>query len=509
MTPPQLADAAFQAMGGEKLAVVRTLSLDASLQQWDPGESESVDDPLKPDWGKATLHLVRDLQRGSIHTEWARPKASPGLRMYSETYSADGGYVTGLDENGGVTRRAITVGGQSMHTMSGVRLTTLLREQERNSVIQEMHAHPDRISEYPAQTLAGKTYPAVQFRGDYGSFIVLFDPATHLPAVIRTRDFDQYYGDSNYDEALSDWRDTAGIKMPYHSLYTLNGVKIFDVTVSGYSINPTLGADAFPIPAALQGKAAKPADIGKVPYQWVIRRLANGFYLDTDSVYSDQGDTLKLTDIGPNITMATGATHNTLIVATDKYLVAFEAPIDDGLTQWVIKAAAEKYPGKPFRYVVLTHHHIDHTGGVRAFAATGAAIVVGKGDGAFWRRVLSAPHGLDPYPVKLSGAPKVIEVNGKWSVKDGGREIDAFALENPHAQSYLIPYIPDAKLGFVTDIWSPGRGTVTTADASMVALVRGVEKFGIKPERFAGGHGFVDNYSVLTGVVAKTQASAR
>lgn len=506
-TPQMLADAAYQAMGGDRLAAVRTLSFDATLQQWDPGESETVSDPLKPDWGKATLHEVRDLQRGLIHTEWARPKASPGLRMYSETYSGDGGYVVGIDENGGVTKRAITANGQSMHTMSSVRLATQLREQERNTVIGEMHAHPDRVSEYASQKIGAKTYPAVQYRGEHGTFIVLFDPATHLPAVVRTRDFDQYYGDANYDQALSDWRETGGVKLPYHALYTLNGVKIFDATVNSYSVNPSLAADAFPIPAALRGKAEPPAAMAKVPYQWVIRRLANGFYLDTDAVYSDAGDTLKLTDIGPNLTMATGATHNTLIVATDKYLVAFEAPIDDGLSQWVIKAAAEKYPGKPFRYVVLTHHHIDHTGGVRAYAAQGATIVVGKGNGAFFRKVLSAPHGLDPYPVELKGAPKVIEVDGKWSINDAGREIDAYLLPNPHATPYLIGYIPDAKLGFVTDIWSPGRGTVTQADPAMVALVRGVEKIGIQPERFAGGHGFVDNYSVLTNVVAKTAAA--
>jgi len=505
-SPQALADAAYRAMGGDKLAALKTLSLDETLQQWDPGESESVNDPLKPDWGKATLRETWDLSRGLVHTEWTRPKASPGLRTYSETITPDAGYVTGIDGNGAVTRRAIVVGGQSQHTMSGVRLTTTLREQERHWVVKGMHEHPDRVTDYPAQTVGGKKYPAVQYRGDWATFIVMFDPATHLPAVVRTGDFDQYDGDSNYDEALSDWRDTGGVKLPHRELYTLNGVKIFDVAVSGYVVNPSLPADPFPIPPALQGKAAKPAALGKVPYQWVIRRLANGFYLDSDAVYSDEGDTLKLTDIAPNISMAVGASHNTLIVATDRYLVAFEAPIDDGLSQWVIKAAAEKYPGKPFRYVVLTHHHIDHTGGVRAYAAEGATIVVGKGNGAFYRKVLSAPNWLDPYPVKLSGAPKVIEVNGKWSINDAGREIDAYSLKTPHATNYIVPYVPDAKLGLVTDIWSPGRPLPMTADAAMISVVKGVDKIGIKPERFAGGHGFVDNYSVLVQLVQKTEA---
>ena len=36
--------------------------------------------------------------------------------------------------------------------------------------------------------------------------------------------------------------------------------------------------------------------------------------------------------------------------------------------------------GRGFRYVVITHHHIDHSGGVRAYAAEGATVVVGKGE---------------------------------------------------------------------------------------------------------------------------------
>jgi hypothetical protein len=76
---------------------------------------------------------------------------------------------------------------------------------------------------------------------------------------------------------------------------------------------------------------------------------------------------------------------------------------------------------------------------------------VGKGDGDFYRKVLSAPETLNPYGTKQV-PPKVEEVDGKWSVTEGGRTIEAYSLENPHATGYIIPYIPDAKFGFVTHL---------------------------------------------------------
>ena len=87
--------------------------------------------------------------------------------------------------------------------------------------------------------------------------------------------------------------------------------------------------------------------------------------------------------------------------------MVFDAPGYDGLSNWIINAARRKYPGKPFSYVVLTHHHLDHTGGIRAYAAQAAAIGVGKGDGDYFRKVVTAPQTLNRYGVKTM-TPRVI-----------------------------------------------------------------------------------------------------
>jgi hypothetical protein len=97
-----------------------------------------------------------------------------------------------------------------------VRLTAELRELERNNVVSEMHANPGRVSDYPAQTVDGKSYPAVEYRGNYGTFIVLFDPATDLPAVVRTRDFDVIEGDSNIVRLARSRRRREGAVPPGH-----------------------------------------------------------------------------------------------------------------------------------------------------------------------------------------------------------------------------------------------------------------------------------------------------
>jgi glyoxylase-like metal-dependent hydrolase (beta-lactamase superfamily II) len=480
------------------------------MKQWDPGGSESVADPLKPDLGTATFIDTWDRTRDSWRTEWVRPRFVSGKRNYTEVYTPAGGYVTGMDVNFGLPRRTIQ-NGQSppIHTMSAMRLRALLREQARNHIVILMHEHPERLSSLPEQTSGGKSYPAAQYQDENGTFHVMFDPATHLPAVVRTRDFDAHMGDANYDAAYSDWRSVGSsgrLKVPFRIAYTLNGVSVSDVTVEQVRINESLPADTFAAPPKLEGLAPKPAAAERTPFQWILRRLASGFYLDSDALYMDEGSALALTDVGPNISLVTGGSHNALVVATDDSLVVFDAPGDDGLSKWIINAARQKYPGKSFRYVVLTHHHLDHTGGIRAYAAEGATIVVGKGDGDYFRKVLTAPQTLNEHGVDAV-IPRIVEVGSKWSETVGGRVIEAYSLDNPHATGYLIPCVPDAKMAFQTDLWIAGlRVPSDPALAAFVnrsarAIVDGLQKAGVTPDKLAGGHGAVGDYADLVRYV--------
>src|SRR5947208_951341 len=83
------------------------------------------------------------------------------------------------------------------------------------------------VAAMPDQKLVDRSLPAVSIKSGVNTFVVLFDPATKLPAAIRTRDADAVYGDSNYDMIPSDWKDVAGGGKRAHTLsFRLNGTEV-------------------------------------------------------------------------------------------------------------------------------------------------------------------------------------------------------------------------------------------------------------------------------------------
>ena len=78
-----------------------------------------------------------------------------------------------------------------------------------------------------------------------------------------------------------------------------------------------------------------------------------------------------------------------------------------------------------------------------------------------------------------------------------------YVMDNPHAKGMMMGWVPDAKLGWVTDLWSPGTPMPAKPNPGLVSVVNTVKKAGVQPERFAGGHGSSAPYSQLTQLVGQ------
>jgi len=119
------------------------------------------------------------------------------------------------------------------------------------------------------------------------------------------------------------------------------------------------------------------------------------------------------------------------------------------------------------------------------------------------QRMFSAPFTV--LNDRLHRSPKkadIIEVSDKHTLKDGKREIGFYSIDTQHSTGTLIAYILDAKLGFVTDLWSPGRDPLPEKPTqSQIDLVNGVKRHGLSPERFAAGHGTTGDYEPLARLV--------
>jgi glyoxylase-like metal-dependent hydrolase (beta-lactamase superfamily II) len=228
--------------------------------------------------------------------------------------------------------------------------------------------------------------------------------------------------------------------------------------------------------------------------------------MDSDNVSFDtrgsQG--LRLQEIAPGVHQIQGGTHNSLVVEMSDHLIVLDAPVTDAQSMWLVGATRAQFPGKPIRWLVLTHHHMDHAGGVRGILAEGGTLVVGQGAGAHFRRVLSAPMTRNPdLPARSFHMNAILEVPESHVMSDSsGRQVVVYVMENPHAKGMLMGWVPHARLGYVTDIWTPGPPLPAKPNAGLVSVVSTVKRAGLQPERFAGGHGSTADYQALVRLVS-------
>jgi glyoxylase-like metal-dependent hydrolase (beta-lactamase superfamily II) len=476
--------------GADALRGLKALTIKGDAKFWEPGQSFAPDgDPRF--LGDATFTTTWDLASGSARTSWVRDQKYPDpiILKYTETLTPTIGYVT--DEKGSVP-------------MSGIREAAQLRELERASpwlLVKAMN-DPKNVDAAGSQKLGAQSLPAVSFSDGGTTFLILFDRKTHLPAAIRTRDDDNIHGDSNYDLVFADWKAVNGAQIAQSLSYRIGDLEVAKLSYRDVSANPSIAADTFSVPDSVRA-AAKPVATANVPYQWVIRRLFLTRFLDSDNVFFPNGGGLKLVELAPNVQHAQTGTANNLIIAMKDYLVIFDAPYGEAQSRAAIDAAKAKYPGKPIKYVILTHHHMDHTGGMRTYVADGATVVVPSPDKAYFEKDVKTAHTVVPDDLqKKPRTPEIVEVKDQMTIKDDTAQIHLYFIPNPHVAGMLIGNVVtgNANIVYVTDLISP-RGPIERSEAT-VAVGNLLRKYNINGALIAGGHGATIKQSDLTAQLA-------
>jgi glyoxylase-like metal-dependent hydrolase (beta-lactamase superfamily II) len=462
--------------GAAALRGLRGLAVKGDAKFWEPGQSFAAGG--EPRFlGDATFTITWDVAKGMARTEWDRDQKYPPPPVklkYTETLLPTLGFVT--DSSG-------------TQAMSGIRVAAQLRELERASprLLLKAMDDPNAVHSSDSQQFGKESLPALSLADAGTNFTILFDRATHLPAAIRTRDDDNINGDSNYDLVLAGWTSIGGAQVAQSLSYQVNGIEVAKLNYRMVTANPKITADTFTVPEAVKAAAHPPAT-GNVPYQWVVRRLFLTRFLESDAVIYPAGGGLKLVELAPNVQHVQGGTANNLIVAMKDYLVVFDAPYGELQSRWTIDAAKKKYPGKPIKYLVLTHHHMDHAGGMRTYVAEGAIVIVPAPDKAYFENDVRAPRTLVPDDLQKKPRPTtIVEVKDQMVLKDDTDEIRLYNIPNPHVQGMLIGYVVKSNVAYITDLVSP-RGPIDRSDMT-IAAGDALRKYHISGAMIAGGHG--------------------
>lgn len=153
--------------------------------------------------------------------------------------------------------------------------------------------------------------------------------------------------------------------------------------------------------------------------------------------------TYRLEGAGGNITVAVGS--DGIIVVDSQY-----APLYDK-----IKAAITAISPLPVKYVVTTHYHGDHTGGVERFQADGATGVAQ--DNIRVRLAAGFVNGITGAktpPRPEAGIPKQTYIGGSTTLEVGGRKAMLTHVNNAHTDGDTFVYFADANVLATGDLMS-------------------------------------------------------
>ena len=275
---------------------------------------------------------------------------------------------------------------------------------------------------------------------------------------------DNIMGDMHILAVYSGWKDFGGVMAPTKIVQTRGEWPYFEVNVTAAKGNPPDVATLVPAPAPAAGRGGGG---GRAPAPLVVtsEKLGDGLY--------------RLTT-GPG-------SYDSVIVEFKDYIMMLEAGQSIARGEAYIAETKKLIPNKPIRYVMNTHPHADHTGGLPALVEEGAIIITQKNNEEFLEKALNTRRTLlDDSLAKNPKKAKFETVAEKKVYSDGTRTVEFYHIPPaPHSNGLIIAYIPKEKVLFQGDFSvNPGE----PANDHVKALVPVLEKLNLDFDRYINVH---------------------
>jgi glyoxylase-like metal-dependent hydrolase (beta-lactamase superfamily II) len=294
-------------------------------------------------------------------------------------------------------------------------------------------------------------------------------------------------GDTKLEADYADYKDPdlSDIPFPFHIVQKLGGFPVLDLTVkTARMYNPYV---VVPTPANVeQAYAANAAD----PQSQVdIQRAGTGVYF------------------------VTGASHNSVAVEFTNYVAIIESPLGDNRAVPMFDAVRKQFPNKKIRYVINTHHHFDHAGGLRDAVVEGTTILTHRDNKPYYEQVLAGTHTLIPDHLQKTAPgrkPTVEAVVDKRVITDGTQTIELYKIQGSnHADTMLIAYLPKDKLLVEADMWNPPAQPNAPPPAGVAAaeplnLWTNIQRLKLDVAQIAPIHGRIVPFSDFRRAVGQT-----
>jgi glyoxylase-like metal-dependent hydrolase (beta-lactamase superfamily II) len=326
-----------------------------------------------------------------------------------------------------------------------------------------------------SQTIAGKKYNVVTFTGQNKAKVNGYINDQNLVEKVETWIDNNILGDMLWDATFTQYASFGGIQFPRRIVQRQAGWPILDWMAIDVKPNA---------PAAIQAAA---------PAAGAAGGGGGGGQQAAPTTTSKQ--------LGPGVWMVLPA-YASLVADMTDYIVIAGGGQNEATALATMAEARRLIPNKPIRYVINSHAHFDHSGGLRTYAAEGVTILTHEGNRAYFERIFAAPHTLNPDKFALSKKKAVFETVGdKKVLTDGTHVVEIYRQQgNFHNDGLLFTYLPKEKALLEADSFNPLADPNAPAPAvvnmNTINLLDNIRRLKLDVQTFVPEHYTADGRAV-------------